>query len=121
MFFLFAKYHDIKVLIKEGANMNAYLYNGRINTRRNTLPVTHIGDNLINVLCAIVAFFTSAVAVKIEKAVLSTALFIAFFGVIGSMESGSIGLFVGALLNSAIILAEYFILRSLSVKKADKK
>lgn len=99
--------------------MNAYLDNSRINTHRNSL--THTGDGLISFICAIVAFFTSAVAIKVEKTVLSAACFIAFFGVIGSMENESLGILGGIALSAALIFVEYLILRSLSVQKADKK
>ena len=101
--------------------MNAYFDNSGIHTLNRPLHITHTGDRLISVICAIVAFFTSAVAVKIEKTVLSAACFIAFFGVIGSMENESVGLVAGIILSAALIFVEYLILRSLSAKKADKK
>lgn len=101
--------------------MNAYLDNTRINTSRSSLPITHTGDSLISFICTIVAFFTNAAVIKVEKVILSATCFIAFFGVIGSMENGSVGLFSGVLFSAVLIFVEYLTLRSLSVKKADKK
>ena len=104
-------------------NMNAYYQQNNIRQIRGnvgSLPTIHVGDKLINFICAIVALFTSAVAVKVEKAVLCTVFFVAFFGVIGGMESGKLSLFVGILLSAGITLIEYFILKSLSSKKAGK-
>ena len=93
--------------------MNAYYQR----TNR-TIVVTdnnpiNVGDKLISLICTIVAFFTSAVAVKVEKAVLCTVCFVAFFGVIGSMESGNIGLLGGILLCAALTLVEFFIFKSM--------
>ncbi len=77
----------------------------------------NVGDKLIAIICAIVAFFTSAVAVKIEKATLCTVGFVAFFGVIGSMETESIGMLGGALLCLAISFVEFLIFKSMAKKK----
>ena len=75
------------------------------------------GDKLISIICAIIAFFTCAVAVRIEKATLCTVGFVAFFGVIGSMDNGSIGMAGGALLCLAISFVEFLIFKSMAKKK----
>lgn len=78
-------------------------------------------DKIISILCAIVAFFTSAVAVKVEKAVVSTAGFVAFFGIIGGIESGSVSMLLGIILCAVISIVELFVLRSIFKKKATKQ
>jgi hypothetical protein len=84
-------------------------------TNNRPLNIT-IGDKIISFICAVISFFTCSAAVAIEKAVFSTAGFVAFFGIIGSMESGAISMVVGILLCAAISLGEFLVLRSL-VKK----
>lgn len=93
--------------------MNAY-YTGT----RKTVVVTdnnpiNVGDKLIAMICAVIAFFTSATAVKIEKATLCTAGFIAFFGIIGGMESGSIGMLAGIFFCIVIALVESAVFKSM--------
>ena len=80
-----------------------------------------IGDKLISMICAIVAFFTSAIAVKVEKAIVSTAGFVAFFGIIGGIENGSISMLVGVVLCSTISIIEILVLKSLFKKKASNQ
>ena len=84
-------------------------------TNNRPLDVT-VFDKLISLICAIVSFFTCPAAVAIEKASLSTAGFVAFFGIIGSMESGAMSVLVGIILCAVISLGEFLILKSL-VKK----
>ena len=93
--------------------MNAY-YTGT----RKTVVVTdnnpiNVGDKLIAMICAIIAFFTSAVAVKIEKATLCTEGFIAFFGIIGGIENGSIGMLAGVFFCIVIALVETAVFKSM--------
>ncbi len=97
--------------------MNAYYENGNIR-RSNTriYPQAQTGDKLISFICMIVAALTSTVAVRIEKCSLCIIGFFAFFGIVGSMETGSISLFSGVLLCAAVSLVEFLVLRSL-VKK----
>ena len=78
-------------------------------------------DRIISILCAIVAFFTSAVAVKVEKAVVSTAGFVAFFGIIGGIESGNVSMLFGVAICAVISIVEFFVLRSIFKKKAAKQ
>lgn len=77
----------------------------------------NVGDRLIAAICAIVAVFTSAVAVKIEKAVLCTGGFVAFFGVIGSIESGNLSMVLGIVICAVISLLEFFVFKSMFKKK----
>ncbi len=98
--------------------MNAYYER----TNRQAIADNHsintsFGDGLISLICAIVAFFTSAVAVKVEKTILSTVCFVAFFGVIGSIDNGSMGLASGILLCSLFSLVEFFIFKSMVKSK----
>ena len=98
--------------------MNAYYER----TNRQAIADNHsintsFGDGLISLICTIVAFFTSAAAVKVEKTILSTVCFVAFFGVIGSMDSGSIGMFAGISLCSLFSLIEFFIFKSMIKSK----
>ena len=101
--------------------MNAYYEkNNRSVAIDNAKPLNidvNFGDKLIAAICAIVAVFTSAVAVKIEKAVLCTGGFVAFFGVIGSIESGNLSMVIGVAVCAIISLAEFFIFKSMFKKK----
>ena len=81
----------------------------------------NVGDKLIAAICAIVAIFTSAIAVKIEKAVVCTGGFVAFFGIIGGIESGNISMIIGVALCAVISLAEFFVFKSLFKKKKTAK
>ncbi len=103
--------------------MNAYYQNvNRAGTETitdtHTLDVT-VFDKLISLICAIVSFFTCPAAIAIEKAALSTVGFIAFFGVIGSMESGAVSMLIGLVLCAVISLGEFLVLKSL-IKKRQK-
>ena len=101
--------------------MNAYYQKNNkktLVTDTTLFPEISIGDKLISFICAIVALLTCSVAVKIEKAVICTAVFFAFFGIIGSMESGSMGMFGGLLLCALCTLVEFLIFRSMFKKKS---
>lgn len=94
--------------------MNAYYNNTNVGIREGRARGgIRIVDGIITLICAIVAVLTSSVAVKIEKAVLSTALFIAFFGLIGSMDAGNIGMLFGTFLCVICALLELVILKSI--------
>lgn len=96
--------------------MNAYLDNRTYHSNIKSAPSitdVRVGDKLISAICAIVAFFTCALMVKIEKATVATALFFSFFGVIGSMDNGSISLFGGLVLCLLITLVEFLTLKSM--------
>lgn len=102
--------------------MNAYYSAGyragTIGTRKANDRVA--GDRLIAVICAIVAMVTCPVAVKLEKATAASALIFAFFGIVGSMEAGTLSMGLGAVLCIAIALFELVVFKSL-VKKSSKK
>ena len=103
--------------------MNAYYQHnniGKVRGNIGSLPEIHAGDRIIDFICAIVAFFTSAVAVKVEKVSLCAVCFVAFFGVIGGMESGSLNLFAGLLLSAALMFVEYLTMKSLAPKKSSR-
>ena len=104
--------------------MNAYYQkNNRTTlvTDTNTFPCVTVGDKLISFLCALVALLTCTAAIKVEKALLCTAGFFAFFGIVGSMESGSLGFFPGILLCATVTLAEALLLKSLLQRKASSR
>ncbi len=105
--------------------MNAYYERtNRTAAIDNARPINvnvNIGDRLIAAICAIVAIFTSAVAVRIEKAVLCTGGFVAFFGVIGSIESGNLSMILGVVICAVISLAEFFVFKSMFRKKKAAK
>ncbi len=96
--------------------MNAYYNDTQIKNGR-AIPRDNFGDKLISLICNIVAILTCSAAVKIEKVLTCAALFFLFFGVIGSMESGSTSIGFGALVCLAISFVEYALLKS-CVKKA---
>lgn len=103
--------------------MNAYYERTNrtaVATGDRTINV-NVGDKLIAAICAIVAFFTTTVAIRIEKSVVCTAGFVAFFGVIGSIESGSLSMLLGVAICAAISIAEFFILKSMFKKKNVEK
>ena len=95
--------------------MNAYYQKAH---RTITVADTHplditVGDKLISFICAIVSALTSDVAIVIEKISVSALLFVAFFGVIGSMENGSIGMLAGTMLCLIITLVEFISLKGM--------
>ena len=98
--------------------MNAYYQRtNRTVVVNNSKPLEiNIGDKLISLICAIISFFTSTVAVAIEKTTISAVGIIAFIGIIGSMELGSISVLFGVAICALISIVEFFILKSL-IKK----
>ncbi len=103
--------------------MNAYY--GQVGYRSNTSQSHRsnekcFGEGLINLICNIVAVLTCSAAVKIEKALLCTALLISFFSVIGAIESASISLAGGVFLCLLISLFESLILKSVCKRSAEK-
>lgn len=96
--------------------MNAYYQKNNkttLVTDGNLFPEVNFGDRLISVLCAIVAFFSSVAVVRIAKATFGTVLFLAFFGIVGGMESGNVGTFAGLLLCAAVSFVEFLTLKSM--------
>ena len=96
--------------------MNAYFDNRTYSDRLSSAPSVsgaRIGDRLISVICAIIAFFTCSVMVKVEKATVATALFFAFFGIVGSIDNGGIGLLGGVLLCALVTVIELITLKSM--------
>ena len=100
--------------------MNAYYEHNGLHRGQRTqisIPATHIGDKLINAICMIVALFTCATAIKIEKTVLSAVCFFGFFGSIGSIEASTVSPLLGILLCAVFGGVEYLILKNLFTKK----
>ena len=96
--------------------MNAYYENtayGRNIARERTAPSPRYGDGLINFICAVIGIFTCAAAVKIEKVAISLVLFLAFFGIVGGIDAGSLSMLGGILLCALISLFEVVTLRSI--------
>lgn len=103
--------------------MNAYYENKSFTSRINntaSIREVNVGDKLISLICAVVAFLTRASVVKVTKAAICTALFFAFFGIIGAMDNGNVGLFVGILLCAAVTFFEFLMLRSTFAKRSAK-
>ena len=99
--------------------MNAYYNPERTSTsqRANGINSVTYGLGFINFLCAIVAFFTSTAAIKVEKICFSAICFVAFFGTVGSMESGNIGMLLGITICALATLLEFATLKSLVKRK----
>ena len=97
--------------------MNAYFEdfsNVRYNEQQRAREAAGLGlfDKLISFICAIVGLVSCPAAVKIEKTLVVFALFVAFFGVIGGIENGTLSWLFGILLCSAISFVEYVTLKS---------
>lgn len=97
--------------------MNAYIENySNVRYNENTRVREHtnkqFGDVLISFICAIVGLVTCSAAIKLEKTIAIFALFVAFFGVIGGIESGALSWFFGMVLCAVISLLEYVALKS---------
>ena len=80
----------------------------------------NVFDKIVSFICAVIAFFTSDVAIRVEKAVSCTVGFVAFFGIIGSIESGSMSMLLGVAICAVISLMEFFIFKSMFKKKSAK-
>ncbi len=104
--------------------MNAYFENFE-NTRYNdnirthAIPEGRFGDGLISFICALVGMFTCPAAVMIEKTAVIFALLLAFFGVVGGIESGAVSMLLGIVICATISGAEYAVLKSM-FKKSKK-
>ena len=96
--------------------MNAYFENTgyRTNTRKESaIPSHRFGDGFISFVCAVIGMLTCTAAVKLEKTALSLVLFIAFFGIVGGIESGAISMLLGLIACGILSLCEYATLKSL--------
>ena len=96
--------------------MNAYYENtayGRNATRIGAIPSRRYGDGFINFICAIIGIITCSAAVKIEKTAISFGLLLAFFGIVGGIDQGSISMLGGIVLCALISLLEYATLKSI--------
>ena len=82
------------------------------NTRAREYANHSFADGLISFICAIVGLVTCSAAIKVEKTLLVFSLFVAFFGVIGGIENGTLSWFFGIILCSAISFVEYVTLKS---------
>lgn len=98
--------------------MNAYMnsctnvgYNQ--NTSRREYSKRRAGEGLISFICTIVDMVTCSAAIKIEKTIVVFSLFVAFFGVLGGIENGSLSWLFGIALCSLISLLEYVTLKSI--------
>ena len=102
--------------------MNAYYQNtnfGRTLPQEHTENTRKTGDGLINLICSLVTLLTCPVAMVMVKAVVCTATVIAFFGVIGGIECGTISLLLGIVICTILSAVEFFLLRSM-VRKNKK-
>ena len=93
--------------------MNAYYQNTKINSGARKIPEIHTGDRLISIICAIIAIFTCRAAAVITRIVICTAGFVGFFGVIGSMDNGNLGMLPGIVLCLSISLIEVAVFRGM--------
>ncbi len=98
--------------------MNAYFENVNTtgynqNTRARECANTHFGDGLISFICAIIGLVTCPAAIKLKKTLVVFSLFVAFFGVIGGIECGTLSWLSGILLCCAISFVEYVTLKSI--------
>lgn len=101
--------------------MNAYYQKNSkrtLVTDKNLFPTITICDKLISFICSVIAILTCSAAVKIEKATVCTVGFFSFFGLIGSMDMGNIGLFLGVVLCAAIAFIEFLVFKSMITKNA---
>ena len=102
--------------------MNAYYQNtnfGRTLPREHTENTRKIGDGLINFICSLMTLLTCPVAIVMVKAALCTVTVIAFFGVIGGIECGTISMLLGIIICAILSGVEFFLLRSM-VKRSKR-
>ncbi len=94
--------------------MNVYFDNANIRYNENIgTRERHLGDRLIDFICALVGMLTCPAAVKIEKTFLGFGLFVAFFAVVGAIEAGSISMLFGILICGVISLCEYSVIKGI--------
>ena len=98
--------------------MNAYYSNTNSEKKLSvhSIPKINIGNGFIEFICSLVAFFTCRAIVNIFKISLSLVCFIAFFGIVGGMDSGSMSMGRGFICCAACTLFEAVILRSMVSK-----
>lgn len=96
--------------------MNAYYTNGNSvkKIRTSGIPKINVGNGFIEFICSLVAFFTCRAVINIFKVTLSLVCFIAFFGIVGGMDSGSIGLLKGVICCAGCSVIEAIILKSVA-------
>ena len=99
--------------------MNAYFTDSHRSTRHT--PKINITHGFIEFICSIVAFFTCEAVVKIIKISVCALSFVGFFGIIGGIESGSIGMMAGLLICAVLSSIEFITLRSLMVKNKSEE
>ena len=103
--------------------MNAY-YQGAnrtvVVTNANPLNI-NIGEKIISFICAIISALTCDMAVIIEKVSVAVVCFVAFIGVVGGIDAGSISMLAGIPICAAISLTECIVLGSLIKKKKASK
>ena len=98
--------------------MNAYYTNTGSQKKLSSraLPKINLGNGFIEFICSLVAFFTCRAIVNIVKISISLVCFIAFFGIVGGMDSGSIGMGSGFICCAACTLIEAALLKSMASK-----
>ena len=103
--------------------MNAYYQRAnRTVVVTNTNPLNiNIGEKIISFICAIISALTCNAVVIIEKVSLSVVCFIAFIGIVGGIDAGSISMLAGIPICAAISLTECLILKSFIKKKKASK
>lgn len=92
------------------ADSNRVRYNENVGARN--YANRRFGDGLLSFICAMIGLVTCSAAIKLEKTLVIFGLFVAFFGVIGGIENGSLSWFFGILLCAAISFIEYVTLKS---------
>lgn len=103
--------------------MNAYYQRGNrtvVVTDANPFNI-NIGEKIISFICAVISVLTCDVAVIVEKVSVSAVCFIAFIGIVGGIDAGSISMLAGVPICAVISLAECVVLRSLIKKKKASK
>lgn len=104
--------------------MNAY-YNQKSEVRSNNdifeayfmegvRPVSSLRralDSLLSFFLSLVLALTSAKVRRIARTTAVALVFVGFIGVIGAMESGTVGLGTGLILGALLLLAELLLLR----------
>ncbi len=99
--------------------MNAYLTDSKKVKRH--IPHINLTHGFIEFICSIVAFFTCDAVVKVIKIGVCAICFVGFFGVIGGIESDTIGIAAGLLSCAALSAVEFFTLKSIMAKSESEE
>ena len=106
--------------------MNAYYHNSRDNNSNNDIFRAYFlgsakpaptwkryADSILAVLVAIISVLTCSTARRLLRVFSVAALLVAFIGLIGAMESGTLGLGMGFLIGLTLLGLEFLTLRKL--------